>query len=79
MAPEVRVVAHGGLDRDGPGGSSARIVVVEVGTTVADVLGTVGVDRGLVGVSVSDGKIVELDAVVEDDCAIDVYPLIGGG
>lgn len=79
MALEVRVVAHGGLGGDERGGSPTRTVAVEAGTTVADVLAAAGVDRGLVGVSVLGGKIVGLDALVGRDCAIDVYPVVGGG
>ncbi len=79
MALEVRVVAHGGLDGVGWGGSPTRTVAVVAGTTVAEVLTAAGVDRNLVGVSVLGGTIVELDALVGEDCAIDVYPVVGGG
>lgn len=79
MTPEVRVVAHGGVGGDEQWGSPTRIVAVEAGTTVADVLVAAGVDRGLVGVSVLGGRIVEPEGVVEEDCAIDVYPVVGGG
>jgi hypothetical protein len=53
--------------------------VVAAGTAPADVLVLAGLDPGIVGVVVSRGKILRLDVPLEEDCAIDVFPIIGGG
>jgi sulfur carrier protein ThiS len=52
---------------------------VGLGATLADVLRSLGIDTGLVGVAAMDGRIVELDAVLKSDGVIHVYPIFGGG
>jgi sulfur carrier protein ThiS len=59
--------------------SSEDTMVVGLGATLADVLTSLGIDRGLVGVAAMDGRIVELDAVLKSDGVIHVYPIFGGG
>jgi sulfur carrier protein ThiS len=59
--------------------SSEDTMVVGLGATLADVLRSLGIDRGLVGVAAMDGRIVELDAVLKSDGVIHVYPIFGGG
>lgn len=77
--PEIRVVTHGGLPRRGRRGSTDDTVIVDPGTTLAEVLTSLGIDRGLVGVAALDGRIVQLDAVLPSDGVIHVYPIFGGG
>ena len=77
--PEIRVVTHGGLLRRGRRGSTDDTVIVDPGTTLAEVLTSLGIDRGIVGVAVLDGRIVQLDAVLQGDGVIHVYPVFGGG
>jgi sulfur carrier protein ThiS len=59
--------------------SSEDALVVGLGATLADVLRSLGIDTGLVGVAAMDGRIVELDAVLKSDGVIHVYPIFGGG
>ena len=79
MSPEIRVITHGGLPRPGRRDSSEDTIVVGLGATLADVLRSLGIDRGLVGVAAMDGRIVELDAALKSDGVIHVYPIFGGG
>ena len=76
---EIRVVTHDGLLRRGPIGTTDDTVTVDGGTTLAEVLASLGIDRGLLGVATMDGKFVQLDAALQNDCVIHVYPLFGGG
>jgi sulfur carrier protein ThiS len=78
MGPRIRVVTHGGLpcpERAGP----TDDIIVEPDATLAEVLQSIGIDRGLVGVAAMDGRVVQLDAVLKNDGVIDVYPIFGGG
>jgi sulfur carrier protein ThiS len=77
--PEIRVVTHGGLLRRGRRGSTDDTVIVDPGTTLAEVLTSLGIDRGLVGVAAVDGTIVQLDAALQSDGVVHVYPIFGGG
>jgi sulfur carrier protein ThiS len=79
MSPEIRVITHGGLPCPARRDSSEDTTVVGLGATLADVLRSLGIDRGLVGVAAMDGRIVELDAVLKSDGVIHVYPIFGGG
>jgi sulfur carrier protein ThiS len=72
------VVAHGGL----PCPTRASLtddISVDPGTTLAEVLQLIGIDRGLVGVASMDGRFVQLDAVLKNGGVIHVYPVFGGG
>jgi sulfur carrier protein ThiS len=77
--PRVRVISHDGVLRSRPSGTTDDTVVVDAGATFAEVLASLGIDRGLVGVAVADGRFVQMDAELQDDCVIHVYPLFGGG
>jgi sulfur carrier protein ThiS len=77
--PEIRVVTHGGLPCPGRTDTSDDTIVVDPGATLAEVLTSLGIDRGLVGVAAMDGRIVQLDAVLQSDGVIHVYPIFGGG
>ena len=77
--PEIRVVTHGGLQSRAPMGPAYGPMTLDPGTTLAEVLISLGIDRGLVGVAAMDGKIVHLDAALQSDGVIDVYPIFGGG
>jgi hypothetical protein len=79
MSPRIRVVTHGGLPSPGRTDSSEDTTVVGLGATLAEVLKSLGIDGGLVGVAAMDGRIIELDAVLKNDGVIHVYPLFGGG
>jgi sulfur carrier protein ThiS len=76
---EIRVVTHGGLVRGARTGSTDDTVVADAGATLAEVLTSLGIDRGVVGVAVVDGRIVKLDAVLQNNGVIHVYPIVGGG
>ena len=75
----VRVTTHSGLQTEPSGLCGDGSVVVKSGATLRDVLKLVGVNTGVVGVSVSEGRFVRLDDALDTDCSVDVYPLFGGG
>jgi sulfur carrier protein ThiS len=79
MGPKIRVITHGGLPRPGRTDSNDDTIVADPGVTLADVLQSLGIDRGLVGVATLDGRIVGPDAVLKGDGVIHVYPIFGGG
>jgi sulfur carrier protein ThiS len=79
MGAKIQVVTHGGLPSPEQAGSTESTIVVDPGTTLAEVLQSIGIDRGLVGVAAMDGTFVQLDAVLETDGVIHVYPIFGGG
>jgi sulfur carrier protein ThiS len=78
-SPAIRVITHGGLLGGARTGSTDHTVMVGPGATLAEVLTSLGIDHGMVGVVVADGTIVQLDAVPQNDSVIDVYPIFGGG
>ncbi len=74
---EIRLILHGGL-----GGTSApetRLVGVPAGTTLAEALEGVGVERGLIGVASCEGKLLAPETPLQSDAVVDVYPIFGGG
>lgn len=77
--PEIRVVTHGGIRSHGRRDLTDDPIVVASGTTLAEVLASLGIDLGIVGVAAEDGKIVQLDAVLQTDGVIHIYPIFGGG
>ncbi|MFA4965629.1 MAG: hypothetical protein WC709_08360 [Thermoleophilia bacterium] len=54
-------------------------MVVDPGSTLSEMLTSMGIDQGLVGLAVMDGSIVRLDAVLQADGVVHVYPIFGGG
>jgi hypothetical protein len=76
---EIRVVAHAGLSPRGDGSCAGDVVTVAAGTTLAGVLESLRIDRGVVGIARVGGRIVQLDARLLEDVVVDVYPVFGGG
>ena len=60
------------------GASSQARVAVSPGTTLAEALEGLGVDRGLIGVASCDGELLRPDTRFESDCRVDVYPDLRG-
>lgn len=75
----VRVVTHGGLLPSGRSGATDATFCVDPGKTLADVLTSLGIDLGMVGVAAIDGTIVQLNAVLQSGVVVHVYPMFGGG
>jgi sulfur carrier protein ThiS len=76
---EIRVVTHGGLPRPKGSGSPDDSIVLDEGATLAEVLASLGIDRGLVGVVSLEGRIIQLDAALQSGGVFHVYPIFGGG
>jgi hypothetical protein len=74
---ELRLVLHGGLA--GTAAPEGRKIVVPSGTTLAEALEGIGVDRGLIGVASSGGRLLAPETPLEADCVVEVYPVFGGG
>jgi sulfur carrier protein ThiS len=79
IGPKIRLVTHGGLPCSERASSPDDTIVVDPGATLAEVLQSIGIDRGLVGVAAMDGRFIQLDAVLKTDGVIHVYPIFGGG
>jgi len=79
VGPKIRVVTHGGIPCPAREGLTDDTIFVDPGATLAEILQSIGIDPGLVGVAAMDGSLVQLDAVLEKDGVIHVYPIFGGG
>ena len=76
---EIRLVLHGGLGGASAPAPDGHVIAVSPGTTLAEALERLGVDRGLIGVASRDGELLRPDTLFESDCTVDVYPIFGGG
>ena len=76
---EIRVIPCGGIERALAAQPARWTLVVPPGTTLARVLTGLGVDSGLVGVASVGGKHLRLEATLESDCEVQIFPVFGGG
>jgi sulfur carrier protein ThiS len=76
---QIRVIPCGGIERALAAQPARWTLAVAPGTTLAGVLAGLGVDSGLVGVASVGGRHVRLEATLESDCEIQIFPVFGGG
>ncbi len=52
---------------------------IPAGTTVGEIIDSLGIDREEVGVLMINSRHAAFDSVLDDNCMLAIFPMIGGG